>query len=175
MKMHSYGQDSDGNWVPMLVDKLGSTGGGGGLKGAPFSYVGPLGGIADTADDVIIAAAGAGKSNYLVSAQIINTHASVDTEVVIKDGSTVIWRLEFKALGVGAAPNIVFDPPLMSSQNAALNVAAVTTGAKVYVNAQGYQDKAILDLIANTTPTLDELFDDAGRALYDDQSRRLAA
>jgi hypothetical protein len=149
----------------------GSSGGAGEIPASqptivqPWAYAGPLGGITDTADDVIIAAAGVGKANYLTSAQIINTHASVDTEVVIKDGSTVIWRREFKALGVGPS-DIVFERPLISSNNTALNVAAVTTGAKVYVNAQGYREASIEVIQSQQTSDI-EIFDGLGNQMVD--------
>lgn len=174
---HLHAMDADGRWVPVRSDAIGELAGGGSGSGAgqipsssptiiqPWTYAGPSGGITDTSDDVIIAAAGVGKSNYLVSAQIINTHASVDTEVVIKDGSTVIWRREFKALGVGAS-DIVFERPLISSNNTALNVAAVTTGAKVYVNAQGYRE-ATVDIIRAEQTTELELFDGLGNRMVD--------
>jgi hypothetical protein len=175
---HLYAMDASGRWVPVRSDAIGELAGGGGSGGGagaipassptivrPWSYAGPSGGITDTADDTIIAAAGAGKANYLVSAQIINTHASVDTEVVIKDGSTVIWRREFKALGVGAA-DIIFERPLISSNNTALNVAAVTTGSKVYFNAQGYQEATIEVIQAQQTTDI-ELFDGLGNQMVD--------
>ena len=175
--VHLHAMDAAGKWVPVRSDAIGELAGGGSGGGAgaipassptiiqPWVYAGPSGGITDTSDDVIIAAAGVGKANYLTSAQIINTHASVDTEVVIKDGSTVIWRREFKALGVGAA-DIVFERPLISSNNTALNVAAVTTGAKVYVNAQGYREASIEVIQAQQTSEI-ELFDALGNQMVD--------
>jgi hypothetical protein len=169
---------TDGRWVPVRSDAIGELAGGGsggGGAGAipassptivePWSYAGPLGGITDTADDVLIAAAGAGRANYLTSIQISNTHASVDTEVVIKDGSTIIWRRELKALGVGAA-DIVFERPLISSNNTALNVACVTSGSKTYVNAQGYREASIDTIRAQQTSDL-ELFDGLGNQMVD--------
>jgi hypothetical protein len=96
----------------------------------------PSGGIVNTTDVVLAAAAGAGLRRYMTGLQIRNASASVATEIVIKDGATVIWR--------GQAPlnsdpeNIVFPTPLKTAANAALNVACITTGAQVYVNAQGY-------------------------------------
>jgi hypothetical protein len=109
----------------------------GAVPGLSWQYAGPSGGITDTADDVIVAAAGAGVRNYLSSLQIYNASTTA-TEVVIKDGSTVIWRMEFDADGGAAGISINFANPLRSSTNTALNVACITTGTKVYVNAQGY-------------------------------------
>jgi hypothetical protein len=172
-----YAQTPDGRWVPVRADAVGDLAGGGAGGGAgaipgsspaiiePWSYAGPSGGITDTADDVIIAAAGAGKSNYLTSLQIVNSHGTVGTEVVIKDGSTVIWRGYFPALGVAPA-NIVFERPLISSNNTALSVACVTTGAAVYVNAQGYREAA-LDVIQSQKTTQNELFDGLGNLMVD--------
>lgn len=109
----------------------------GAVPGLSWQYAGPSGGITDTSDDVIVAAAGAGIRNYLSSLQIYNASTTA-TEVVIKDGSTVIWRMEFDADGGAAGISINFANPLRSSANTALNVACITTGTKVYVNAQGY-------------------------------------
>ncbi|MGE0290284.1 MAG: hypothetical protein AB7P16_28715 [Bradyrhizobium sp.] len=102
-----------------------------------WGYAAASGGITDTSDVEIKAAAGAGLRNFMTSIDVINTHASVDTEVVVKDGSTVIYRAKFKALGVGAR-NILFASPLKSTANTALNVACITTGSETYVNARGY-------------------------------------
>ena len=60
---------------------------------------------------------------------------------MVKDGSTVIFRDyadEAIAAGFSASNHYVFDPPLVGSTNTALNVACITTGSKVYVNAHGY-------------------------------------
>src|SRR6185436_1265106 len=57
-----------------------------------WKYAAASGGITDTADVVLHAAAGASLYNALQSIQFINTDLTVGTEVVVKDGSTVIWR-----------------------------------------------------------------------------------
>jgi hypothetical protein len=98
-----------------------------------FAVAAPITGTADTA---LKAAAGAGIRNYLVAIQVKNTNATA-TEIVIKDGGTVIWRGHVGANMLNADP-IVFPKPLKSSANAALNFAAITTAASVYVSAQGY-------------------------------------
>ena len=102
----------------------------------------PTGGIIDTSDD-ILAAAVSGVSAHCVALQVFNADATVDTEVEVKDGSTVIWRTMVPAgrsatLGMLQPVSFTFPLPLRSSVGAALNVAAVTTAAEVYVNAQGY-------------------------------------
>ena len=100
-----------------------------------WSYAAASGGIVNTSDVVLAAAAGAGLRRYITSMTLSNANATA-TEVVLKDGSTVIWRGQLPA----NAPmsEIVFSNPLKTSANAALNVACITTAAAVYVNAQGY-------------------------------------
>lgn len=73
--------------------------------------------------------------NALTAIQISNAHASVATEVTVSDGATVIWR---NHLAAGTRMDVEFPTPLLGTANTALNVACVTTGAAVYVNAQGY-------------------------------------
>jgi hypothetical protein len=92
----------------------------------------------DTTDSVLKAAGAAGIKNYLTGLQVINTHATVATEFVVKDGATVIFRTWLPANMQGDS-DYVFTIPLRSTAAAALNCACITTGANVYVNAQGYQ------------------------------------
>ncbi len=102
-----------------------------------WQYAAASGGITNTADNVLIAAAGAGIKNYLTDLSVANANATA-SEIVIKDGaSTVIWRMYLAA----NAPiqSISFSTPLQSSANTALNVACITTGTQTYVNAQGYK------------------------------------
>lgn len=100
-----------------------------------WSYASAAGGVINTTDVVLSAAAGAGLRRYIVSMGLSNNSATA-TEVVLKDGATVIWRGHLPA----NAPNlhIDFGTPLRTTANAALNFACITTAAAVYVNAQGY-------------------------------------
>ena len=100
-----------------------------------WSYASAAGGVINTTDVVLAAAAGAGLRRYVCSIGLSNNSATA-TEVVLKDGSTVIWRGHLPA----NAPNlhIDFSTPLKTTANAALNFACITTAAAVYVNAQGY-------------------------------------
>ena len=100
-----------------------------------WSYASAAGGIVNTTDVVLAAAAGAGLRRYVTSIGISNASA-VATEVVLKDGSTVIWRGYVAA----NAPltHIDFSSPLKTSANAVLNVACITTASAIYINAQGY-------------------------------------
>jgi len=102
-------------------------------------YAAASGGITNTTDVVLSAAAGAGLRRYLTSISIQNASATVATEVVIKDGATVIYRgyVGTQAL-LNSVVNVTFPSPLKTTANTALNVACITTGAQVYVNAQGY-------------------------------------
>lgn len=100
-----------------------------------WSYASAAGGIINTTDVVLAAAAGAGLRRYLNSMQLSNNSATA-TEVVVKDGATVIWRGQLPANAINF--NIHFDNPIKTTANAALNFACITTGAAVYVNAQGY-------------------------------------
>ena len=83
----------------------------------------------------LVAAAGAGLRRYICSLQLSNNSA-VATEVVLKDGATIIWRGHLSANAPMA--EIIFENPLRTTANTALNFACITTGAAVYVNAQGF-------------------------------------
>jgi hypothetical protein len=102
---------------------------------ADWSYA-PTGAITNTADVVIASAAGAGNRRYVTAIQVINTNA-VATEFVVKDGPTVIWRI-WLPTSMTRPCHIDFPTPLRSSANAALNAAAITSGASIYLDAQGY-------------------------------------
>lgn len=102
---------------------------------ADWSFASPAGGVVNTTDVVLAAAAGGSLRRYITSMQISNANATA-TEVVLKDGSTIIWRGHLPANAPGR--DIEFATPLKTSGNAALNFACITTGAQVYVSAQGY-------------------------------------
>ncbi len=100
-----------------------------------WTYAG-AGAVINTTD-VALKALLAANRQYLTSIQMQNTHATVGTEIVIKDGATVIWR-GFAPPDMQALHEINFNIPLKTSVGAALNFACITTGANVYVNAQGF-------------------------------------
>ena len=106
---------------------------------AEWASAAVAGGITGTADTALAAAPAAGLKNYLTGISFQNAHATTATEVVVKDGATVIFR---GYLGAGSSPNsslqVNFANPLKCTAATALNVACITTGAQVYVNAQGY-------------------------------------
>jgi hypothetical protein len=101
-----------------------------------WSYAAASGGIVNTSDVPIKGAAAAGIRNYLTALTLSNPSATA-TEVVVKDGaSTVIWRGHCPANAPAFA--VPLPSPLRGTAATALNVACITTGAAVYVNAQGY-------------------------------------
>lgn len=100
-----------------------------------WSSVAAAGGVINTTDVVLAPAAGAGLRRYICSLQLSNNSA-VATEIVLKDGAAIIWRGHLPA----NAPmsEIIFENPLKTTANTALNFACIATGAAIYVNAQGF-------------------------------------
>ena len=103
-----------------------------------WTYAAASGGITNTTGVTAKAAAGAGVRNYITRAQIINGHATVSTDVQIRDGAsgTVLWRGFAQAAGGGITA--VFDPPLRGTANTLVEVACGTTGTATYFNLQGF-------------------------------------
>jgi hypothetical protein len=104
------------------------------LPEADWTYTGTLTTNADTAAK---AAAGAGIKNYCTAIQVQNTHATVATTFIIKDGTTARFTINLPA-AMTMPVDIEFPTPIPTAANAVLNVACGTTGANVLVNAQGY-------------------------------------
>lgn len=171
-KAFMYGQDADGVWRPLRSGATGLPVGGAGGSAVPtgqettqlWSYAAGSGGITDTSDVALAAAPGVGKSNYLTGMQLANTSATA-TEVVVKDGSTVIWRTKVGASMI-APVNITFERPIYASNNAALNAACVTGATVTYINAQGYIGATIANINAQSTTGI-EIFDEAGNQVFD--------
>lgn len=117
--------------------------------GACWSYVPPVSGIVNSAAAVAIKAAATvtrqgsavGLRHYITSMQISTNTLGADTELVVLDGVTAIWRTILRAGAGGNVPYSICFPPgaLRGSANAALNIQTLTavTGG-VFVNAQGY-------------------------------------
>lgn len=110
------------------------------LPGQTWTYAAAAGGLVSTAGVTAKAAAGANVRNYVTSIQVINSHATVGTEVCVKDGAggTVLHRGWAAAAGGGYTAR--FDPPLRGTANTLIEIAEVTeTGtAGVLVNLQGF-------------------------------------
>lgn len=162
-RVHLYALNTDGESVPVRADSSGNLGGGS-QSNRPWSYAAASGGIADTADVALTAAAGAGISNYLESLHVSNSHGSNSTEVVVKDGATVIWRGYARAANVNEIA-VRFAPPLCGTPNTALNVACITNATATYVNAQGFK--------ARPPTWFEERFVTVGEELYDDNGVQL--
>jgi hypothetical protein len=105
------------------------------LPGTSWSYASPAA-VTDTADDEAKAAGAAGVRHYITGVQVFNGHDTVGTEVVIKDGSTVLWRGWAEQTGGGCSA--VFNPPLRGTAATAVNVANVTNSSSTYFNLQGF-------------------------------------
>lgn len=95
--------------------------------------------VSSTTDVVVKTAGGATVRNYVSSIQISHDLLSVVTEIVVKDGATVIWRGKLQVAASESASTIDFDTPLRGSLNTAVNVALLTSATGgVYVNVQGF-------------------------------------
>ena len=104
-----------------------------------WGFASAAGGIVNTTDVVLATAAGASIRRYITGINVQNASATIATEVVLKDGATIIWRGYVGAQTVlNSAVGIIFPTPLKTTANTALNFACITTAAQVYVNAQGY-------------------------------------
>lgn len=108
------------------------------IPASTWGYAAASGGITDTTGVTAKAAAGAGVRNYITAVQVINGHASVNTDVQIRDGAsgTVLWRGFAQAGGGGVSAE--FNPPLRGTANTLVQVACGTTGTATYFNLQGY-------------------------------------
>jgi hypothetical protein len=102
----------------------------------PGATVSGSGNKTDTTDLSLMPAPGAGIRNYVTHITITNAHATVGTKVVLKDGSTIIWRGYADALGGGVSGPL--PTPLRLTANTALNGACITTGADVDFSVVGF-------------------------------------
>jgi hypothetical protein len=102
-------------------------------------YAAPAAGLVSTTGVTAKAAAGAGLRNYITAIQVVNSHQTIGTEVVVRDGAagTVIHR-------GWAAPNsgyaATFPTALRGTANTLVEIAEITATATagVLVNLQGY-------------------------------------
>lgn len=105
-----------------------------------WNYAAAAGGETGTGDLTLAAAPAAGLRNYLDSCSIQNASATIASEVVIKDGATILKRFY---VGVGSllnsVVNITITPPLRQPTTAtALTAANLTTASQVYWNCNGH-------------------------------------
>jgi hypothetical protein len=105
-----------------------------------WNYAAAAGGLVNTTGVSAKAAAGASIRNYVTKVSIVNSHATISTEVVIRDGAagTVLWRGWAQAAGGGQVEKL--DPPLRGTANTLIEIAEVTATATtgVLVNLQGF-------------------------------------
>lgn len=106
------------------------------LAAASWAYSGVTGGITDTNNVEIAAAGAAGVRNYCHGIQYFNS-AAVASEIVIKDGATIIWR-GFAPASMTVPVSVRFDPPLRGTAATAMNVVMITTATATRVSAQGH-------------------------------------
>jgi hypothetical protein len=90
-----------------------------------------------TSRTAVLAAAGAGVRNFVTTIVVMNSHASVGTEVVFEDGTTELFRVYVPPLTT--LPPITFPVPIRGSANTAFNATNGTTGSAVRVTAVGYK------------------------------------
>ena len=89
-----------------------------------------------TADTELIAAQGVGVRVYVTSI-IVSNNSSTNSEVDIKDGSTI--KVTIPAPSNGGAVLDISKAPLKLSANTALNFAAVTGVTTMKVSVLGYR------------------------------------
>jgi hypothetical protein len=100
---------------------------------------GIAGGIVNTTA-VLVAAAVASNRHYLRSLQVSNGSTTVSSELVLLDGTTVIWRgFVGTAAQSSGTRDLFFDPPLrVPTLNTALNIQCITTAMALRWAAQGW-------------------------------------
>lgn len=104
------------------------------------SVSGATAAMSATADVQLLAAAGAGLFNHITTIVISNAHATVGTEVVIKEGATVLMTIPAAAVFGGAV--ITLPKPLRQpTANTVVNVANLTTGSATKASAVGFKAK----------------------------------
>ena len=108
------------------------------LPGSSWSYAAASGGITNTTGVTIKASGGAGVRNYVTCLTIVNAHTTVGTDVQIRDGASGTVLHRFYAMAAGGGVREMFNVPLRGTAATLLEVACGTTGAAVYVNAQGF-------------------------------------
>ena len=117
---------SDGNGVMSPI---------GPIVSGSWKYATPIASPISTTGAVVLKAATALVTNYVSSLSLMNTSAT-GTVATIKDGSTVVWT---GYLGATTGQVIVrFDPPLKGTVSTDTNFVLNTSGANVYMSAQGF-------------------------------------
>lgn len=92
--------------------------------------------ITNTTSTAIQAAAGAGLKRYMTGFFYQNTNATATVFNILR-GTTVIATISANA-NMANTIHVPLPTPLQTAANEALNVQAVTTGANLIINAQGF-------------------------------------
>ncbi len=88
-----------------------------------------------TADQLLVAAPGAGKQLWVSDYTISNYHASTTTEVHLKSASTIFWTASAPFKGGNER---ILAHPISCSENEALYCASVDSIDRVTVCVNGY-------------------------------------
>lgn len=106
-----------------------------------WTYAAAAGGLVTTAGITVKAAGAAGIRNYITHIDAVNSHATIGTDIQIRDGAsgTVLWRGWAQPAGGGVSAD--FNPPLRGTAVTLVEIAEGTaTGTTgVYCNLSGYQ------------------------------------
>lgn len=97
--------------------------------------------MTDTTDHALTGAAapGAGKFNYITAIVVSNSHATVGTDVVIKDGAAGTVLMTIPAAPAYGGAVITLPTPLKQpTANTALYAANLTTGSSTKVSIVGF-------------------------------------
>lgn len=164
-----HGMAPDGSWKPIVISAEGSIAQP--INNSSWFYAGAAGGVTGTADVALKAASTTGAVNYLQSMQVINKGATA-TEIVVKDGSTVVWR-SYVGASMLTGVSFRFDPPLQTTPNTAMNFACITTGTATIVSAQGFTSSSASQIDDTISVSVFEIFTDAGLPLLDDNGNQL--
>lgn len=106
------------------------------LGGPPEASIRYAGTLTNTTSTQAMVAGGASKKNFVTDIQYQNTNGTA-TVLNILDGSTVMASVHAPA-NMAAPAQLHFVTHLRGTNNTAVNVQCVTTGANVLVNLGGY-------------------------------------
>lgn len=101
----------------------------GAIPALTWSATAAAGGLVTTTAVTLKAAGAAGVRNYIKSIRVVNSHPTISSEVVIRDGAagTVLDRGWAQAGGGGYST--IFDPPLRGSTATLVEIAEITATA----------------------------------------------
>lgn len=106
-----------------------------------WSSAAAAGGLVTTTDVTVKAAGAAGVRNYITHIDAVNSHPTIGTEIVIKDGTGGAVLFRQWAAPAGGGFSVDFATPLRGSAATLVAIAEGTATATtgVYCNLSGYQ------------------------------------